>query len=174
MTKDTARDGSTASFHPGPGAERQYRDALGRFGTGVAVVTTATPDGPCGITVNSFASVSLRPALVLWSIDRASDRFAAFNTARRSAIHVLSAHQAALAERFARSGDDFAGLDWRDDGEGVPLLPGCASRFDCALHASHDGGDHRILVNRVLRFTLENGPPLIFARGRFGRFATAD
>lgn len=158
------------SFLPGPGAERRYRDALGRFGTGVAVVTAAGPDGPCGITVNSFASVSLNPALVLWSVDKASDRFAVFNRAQRCAIHVLCAEQAELAHRFARSGTAFDGLAWAPGEAGVPLLQGCASRFECELYANHDGGDHRILVNQVLRVCVNGGEPLIFATGRFGRF----
>ena len=104
---------------PNPGerlpdfSERELRDALGRFATGVTVVTTMTPRGPLGITANSFASVSLAPPLVLWSPARKSRRFPAFEAAPFFAIHVLSAGQRGLAERFSLPGDGFAGVDVR-------------------------------------------------------------
>lgn len=158
-------------FTPGPEAEREYRRALGCFGTGVTVVTTMTPEGPIGFTANSFASVSLAPPLVLWSVAKESDRFRVFDGARHSAIHVLSLPQLALARRFARNGRDFDGVDWDLNPEGVPVLSGCLARFECEAHANHDGGDHRILVARVRRIELAEGAPLIFVQGHFGAFA---
>lgn len=148
--------------------ERQLRDALGRFATGVTVVTTMTPEGPLGITANSFASVSLAPPLVLWSPARKSARFPAFEAALYFAIHVLSRDQQDLAERFARPGDAFAGLDYtRGEGE-TPLIEGCAARFECRHAAGHDGGDHLIVVGEVLRLTQADLPPLVFYRGGYG------
>jgi flavin reductase (DIM6/NTAB) family NADH-FMN oxidoreductase RutF len=148
--------------------ERELRDALGRFATGVTVVTTMTPQGPLGITANSFASVSLRPPLVLWSPARKSKRFPAFEAASHFAVHVLSAGQRALAERFAAPGDAFAGLAF-EPGEGaVPLIAGCAARFECRHAAGYDGGDHLIVVGEVLRLERADLPPLIFYRGRYG------
>ena len=93
----------TRHFVPGPERSRDFRDALGRFATGITVVTTMTPQGPQAITANSFASVSLDPPIVLWSIGRQSKRFAAFAECRYFAIHVLGAGQRELSQRFARS-----------------------------------------------------------------------
>jgi flavin reductase (DIM6/NTAB) family NADH-FMN oxidoreductase RutF len=148
-------------------SERELRDALGRFATGVTVVTTMSPQGPLGITANSFASVSLEPPLVLWSPARKSPRFPAFEAASHFAIHVLSAGQQALAERFARAGDDFAGLDFRLGLGGAPLLDGCAARFECRHAAGYDGGDHLIVVGEVLRLEQRDVPPLLYYRGGY-------
>ena len=87
-----------------------FRAALGRFATGISVITTATPDGPLGFTANSFASLSLDPPLVLWSPARASSRFAAFAAAQTYSIHVLAGDQLPLSRRFARGGAGFHGL----------------------------------------------------------------
>lgn len=155
------------SFTPGPDTRRDFRNALGRFGTGVTVVTAP---GPVGITANSFSSVSLDPPLVLWSVDLGSDRYHDFCEQPDSAIHVLSASQADTALAFARSGDAFDGLAWHEDENGVPLLENCLARFECKLTAVHDGGDHKILVSRVTRVMAAEGAPLLFVGGRFGNF----
>lgn len=160
-------EGTGTSFVPGPDMLRPFRDALGRFGTGVTVVTAP---GPVGITVNSFASVSLDPPMVLWSVDKGSDRQAEFRAAEFSAIHVLRSDQHAMARAFAVDGRAFDRFDWRPDANGVPLLNDCLVRFECRLVADHDAGDHRILLNAVERTTLHRGDPLIFALGRFGHF----
>ena len=149
---------------------RAFRAALGRFATGVTVVTTQTPDGPMGFTANSFASVSLDPPLVLWSPARASSRFAIFAQAAFYSIHVLGDAQAPLAARFLRGGDGFAGLDIAATPDGTPILADTLARFDCAHHAAHDGGDHLIVVGRVLRATLRDGAPLVFSQGAYGSF----
>jgi flavin reductase (DIM6/NTAB) family NADH-FMN oxidoreductase RutF len=165
-------DGGTNSdgIRPDAASPRLFRDALGRFATGVTVVTIMGPDGPMGFTANSFASLSLDPPLVLWSPARASQRFPFFAAARHYAIHVLGQHQADLPARFSRGGQGFAGHCWQPNAEGVPVLPGALSRFDCVQHATHDGGDHLIIVGQVLRLTLEEGEPLVFANGRYGGF----
>jgi flavin reductase (DIM6/NTAB) family NADH-FMN oxidoreductase RutF len=147
-----------------------FRHALGAFGTGVTVVTVATPEGPVGITANSFASVSLDPPLVLWSPAKSSRRFNMFHGAPHFAIHVLGADQRDIAAGFTRPSDGFDGLDWARSTEGTPLIEGCLARFECALHAAHDGGDHEIIVGRVLRVSTGDGAPLIFQGGRYGGF----
>ena len=149
---------------------RLFRDALGRFATGVTMVTIQGPDGPMGFTANSFSSLSLDPALVLWSLAKASQRYPFFAAARHYAIHVLGQDHADLPARFSRGGLGFAGLNWQPNAEGVPALSGALARFDCAQHATHDGGDHLIIVGQVLRLALEEGEPLVFAKGRYGRF----
>lgn len=161
-------------FIPGPETLRALRDALGRYATGVSVVTTSGPSGPMGITANSFTSLSLDPPLVLWCPARSSSRFAAFAAASHYSIHVLAADQLALCRHFARSGGDFDGIAHDQTPEGIPALTDCLARFDCRAHALHDGGDHAILVGEVLRVTTRPGTPLIFWGGRYGDFLHHD
>ena len=153
-------------------SERELRDALGRFATGVTIVTTTTERGPLGITANSFSSVSLDPPLVLWSPARRSSRFPAFEAASHFAIHVLSEGQRDLAERFARPGEGWpADLAYSPGIAEVPLLEGCTARFECRHDAAHEGGDHLIVVGEVLRLTEADVVPLVFHRGRYWRLA---
>lgn len=161
----------TQSFDPARADSRAFRDALGRFATGVTVITCATPTGPLGITANSFASVSLEPPLVLWSPAKSSSRYPFFMAAEHYAIHVLAAGQAAICEGFARSGNAFDRTEWTLSEMGVPLIDGCLSRFECRQVAAHDGGDHSILVGQVERVTTRDGAPLMFHGGRYGSFA---
>lgn len=158
-------------FEPGPETELEFRRALGRFATGVTIVTCDSTLGPLGITANSFASVSLDPPLVLWSPARASARFEAFSAAERYAIHVMSEAQVEICLRFTSTGDDWSGLAWEHGPAEVPVLKDCLARFDCTRHALHDGGDHAIVVGRVT--SVWRGPgsgPLLFADGTYGRF----
>lgn len=152
------------------GNARAFRDALGRFATGVTVVTIAGPDGPMGFTANSFAAVSLDPALVLWSPARSSSRFVHYEAAQHYAIHVLDQDHAEWLTRFNRGGPGFHGLSHETNAEGVPVIHGALARFDCARHAAHEGGDHLIVVGRVLRAAYRDGAPLIFSQGQYGRF----
>ena len=161
------------TFAPDAPHAREFRDALGRFATGVTVVTIAGEAGPMGFTANSFASVSLDPALVLWSPARASGRFEAFSAAQSYAIHILGVEQFELCRRFARNGAGFDGLPHEINADGVPIIPGALARFDCQRHASHDGGDHQIIVGRVIRCALRDGAPLVFSQGAYGGFVHA-
>lgn len=165
-----SRNGLT-HFAPGPETMGAYRAALGRFATGVTVVTCLSEHGPLGITVNSFASVSLDPPLVLWSPARASARFRAFEMADRYAIHILAHDQERVCRHFAADGFGFDGLEWTPGTDGVPCITGCLAWFECVRHAVYDGGDHAIVVGRVTGVAAREGAPLIFASGRFGSFA---
>lgn len=159
------------AFTPTPENTRQLRDAYGRFATGVCIVTTHTDNGPVGMTVNSFSSVSLDPALVLWCPMKGSERTASFTGASHFAIHVLREDQGDLAMAFAKNGDAFAGLDIVEGMGGVPLLPDCCARFECEAAGQHEAGDHLIQVGQVLRAEFNNEfAPLIFAGGAFGGF----
>jgi flavin reductase (DIM6/NTAB) family NADH-FMN oxidoreductase RutF len=149
---------------------RAFRDALGRFATGITVITIATRDGPMGFTANSFASVSLDPPLVLWSPARSAARFPFYAAARHYAIHVLGAEQSDLSGRFVRGGTGFDGLAHETAEHDVPILPQALARFECLQVATHDGGDHLIIVGRVLRAMARDGQPLIFSQGGYGRF----
>ena len=162
---------SEAVFVPGADNHRAFRNALGSFTTGVTVVTAMTAEGPIGMTVNSFASVSLDPPLVLWSPAKSSSRYGAFTGARHFAIHVLGADQDHLSAAFTRGGNGFGGIEVRFNDEGVPVLPGTLARFECVEQAQHDAGDHTIIIGRVLRVAHRQGEPLCFSGGRFGRFA---
>jgi len=148
---------------------RAFRDALGCYPTGVALVTVLADDSARALTINSFASVSLEPPLVLWSLDRASLRYDQFAHAPRFAINVLGSDQEALALACARDDDlERAGGQWSAGETGVPLVEGAIARFECSLDAVHDAGDHIIIVGRVTAFDQpRKGPALVFHRSVF-------
>jgi 3-hydroxy-9,10-secoandrosta-1,3,5(10)-triene-9,17-dione monooxygenase reductase component len=148
---------------------RELRDALGMFATGVTIVTAWSETiGPVGMTVNSFASLSLDPPLVLWGVSKIARSFELFVSAPHWAVHVLSVEQEPLARRFATQGvNKFAGLHLAAGIGGVPLLDGCCARFECRAAAAHDAGDHAILVGAVERFGRTDGAALVFRSGKF-------
>ena len=145
-----------------------YRRALGAFATGVCVVTTDSPAGPLGITVNSFTSVSLEPRLVLWCLDERSERWPIFAEAERFAIHVLPADDEAPARRFARGVAVLGDWEFTRIDDGPPCLPEALARFECETHQRIPMGDHVIIVGRVERFNSGPGDALTYFRGRFG------
>ncbi len=148
---------------------RALRNALGHFATGVAVVTAQAEDRVLAITVNSFSSVSLSPPLVLFNMANGSASLAPLLAARLFAISILDADQADLSSRFAGS----RGAKW--DGIAPVLRPGgcpsvgpCHAVFECQHYADYDGGDHRIIVARIVAFETEpRSAPLIFHRGAY-------
>ncbi|MGP9788558.1 flavin reductase family protein [Roseinatronobacter sp. NSM] len=161
-------------FVPGRDETRRFRDALGCFATGVTLVTIAGKDGPMGFAANSFAALSLDPPLVLWSPAKSSRRFAHYVGARHYAIHVLPHDAQDLLARFARDGAGFDGLAHRHNAEDVPVLDTALARFDCVQYATHDGGDHVIIVGRVLRAARRGGAPLVFSQGGYGTVSPLD
>ncbi len=149
---------------------RELRNALGRFATGVCVITAVSDDGmPLGLTANSFASVSLSPPLVLWSLQNNSEVFATFAGPRHFAINVLAAEQMELSNRYARKGDHvLEPAHFRYGRHGTPVLRDALVTFECDLHATHDGGDHVIIVGRVRELlTRPTGEPLVFYSGAY-------
>lgn len=148
---------------------RAFRQALGEFATGITVVTARGSDGQlAGLTVNSFASVSLDPPLVLWSIGCNSPSTAVFDACSHFAINVLAADQMDLSQRFALpNSDKFAGLEVKVGVGGTALLPGCCAWFECRSVARHPGGDHIILVGKVERYERAAKAPLIFYGGNY-------
>lgn len=153
-----------------PADVRLLRDALGSFVTGITIVTTIGSSGEdVGLTANSFNSVSLNPPMVLWSLAKTSLSQPAFATAEYFAVHVLSADQQSLSDLFARRGADKFGTLKLDRGHsGIPLLKGCAARFQCRTAFRYEGGDHDIFVGEVVEFEHFEKPPLIFHRGKYG------
>lgn len=145
-----------------------FRQCLGEFCTGVAIVTAQRDGDLYGMTSNSFASVSLSPPLVLWSIRRESTSFAAFSTAAHFAVNILSEGQVDLSNRFAKSGPGkFDGIDWLEGTGRSPLLAGVAASFECKSYRAYDGGDHLILLGEVVRYRRHGRQPLLFSKGRY-------
>ena len=153
-----------------PFDSREFRQALGRFPTGVTVLSTLDAAGqPVGLTVSSFNSVSLDPPLILWCLSLNSGSLEAFTQGRGYVVNVLSAAQLDLALRFAGKHRDgrFVGVDWEPGIEGAPRLAGCAAWFDCSHHAQHDAGDHRLFIGAVQHCAQQAQPPLIYHAGQF-------
>lgn len=152
---------------------RTFRNALGEFATGVTVVTAHGADGRAvGVTINSFASVSLEPALVLWSLGRHSSALAVFESCSHYAINVLAADQAEFSQRFSQPGrDELSGIDLSIGAAGAPILPGCCAWFECRNEMRYPGGDHLIFVGAVESFHRQEKQPLVFHRGRYRALA---
>ncbi|MCZ2827455.1 flavin reductase family protein [Modestobacter sp. VKM Ac-2986] len=149
---------------------RVMRDVLGHFASGVTVVTALGTEGPVGFTCQSFSSLSLDPPLVTFAPSRTSTTWPRLREAGRFCVNVLSEDQRALSGQFARSGTDkFAGVDWAPSAHGSPVLEGVVAWIDGELFAEHDGGDHTIVVARVLDLGADaSRTPLLFHRGGYG------
>lgn len=145
------------------------RDVLGQFATGVTVVTTLGDGGaPVGLAANSFASVSLDPPLIVWSLNLKAPSRGAFRRHSSFAINILCDRSKELALNFARPSDNkFAGVDWQPGLDGVPTLPNAAAVIQCRTQARIPGGDHEIYLGRVFDFHRSNKPPLLFHKGSF-------
>ena len=148
---------------------RQLRNALGRFPTGVTVITTRTPDGKLeGLTANSFSALSLDPPLVLWSIRRNALSLPGFLASGHFAINVLGVGQSDLSQRFATPNENkYGGLVYEEGLGGSPVLDGVLASFECETQSTIDGGDHVLFVGRVHKVSYHDGEPLIFNAGRY-------
>ena len=146
-----------------------FRQALGQFATGVCVVTVNDASlGPIATTVNSFSSVSLDPALVLWSIQNASDHFSVYTECEHFGISVLTADQAKISGHYAKRGEHQALTEHFGTGpSGEPQLLNALAHFSCVTHAVHPGGDHHIIVGEVQAFESAEAEPLIFFAGGY-------
>jgi flavin reductase (DIM6/NTAB) family NADH-FMN oxidoreductase RutF len=151
---------------------RDFRNALGTYATGVTIITAMADDGkPYGLTCNSFASVSLNPPLVLWSLGMYSQGLPIFQNASHFAVNVLGVSQQALATTFAKSTvDRFAGVKWKPGLGNAPLLADCVAYFQCRAANRYYGGDHVIFLGAVEAYSYNEKEPLLFASGGYGRF----
>lgn len=165
-----------------------FRTVLGTFASGVTIVTALGAEGPTGFACQSFTSLSLDPPLVVFMVARTSTTWPKIARAGVFCVNVLGEEQGALCRGFAVSGaDKFAGVDWSPaPATGSPRLTGVPAWIDCTIHAVHTGGDHLIVVGRVNELgcaepadadgttpgteTPPQAGPLLFYRGRFGRF----
>jgi unspecific monooxygenase len=146
---------------------RTLRDTLGRYATGVTVVTTARRDQAVGLTVNSFTSLSLAPPLVLWCLRRKSPTRAAFTTSPLFAVNVLAAHQQTMATQFAGPGERFLGVALRPNPYGLPLLEGTVGTLVCRRTRVVPAGDHVMIIGAVVDHRACPGPPLLFVDGTY-------
>jgi len=150
-----------------------FRGLLGRFATGVTILTARAADGrPFGMTANAVASVSLDPPLVLVSVDRTRDMHDVLRAAPRFALSVLAEDQEAVSRRFAEdSADRFAGVAVLDGPHGLPLVAGAVAHIVCAMRDAVPAGDHTIFIGLVTGGTAFDRPPLAYFRAGYGRFA---
>jgi 3-hydroxy-9,10-secoandrosta-1,3,5(10)-triene-9,17-dione monooxygenase reductase component len=152
-----------------PVTPQALRIALGRFATGVTIVSCRAADGGCvGLTANSFNALSLEPPLVLWSLRRSSPNLAAFQAAPSFAVNVLAENQVELSRRFASPAiDKFAEGAWAEGLTGAPLLAGCAAVFECERVSHQEAGDHVLFIGRVLAAAEAPVAPLVFQAGHY-------
>jgi 3-hydroxy-9,10-secoandrosta-1,3,5(10)-triene-9,17-dione monooxygenase reductase component len=145
---------------------------VGHFATGVTVVTGLVGGEPVGLAVNSFTSVSLEPALVAFCVAKTSKTWPRLRPAGSFCVNILTEHQEALSRVFAgRTLDRFRGVGWRPGPSGAPILAGVLAWVDCSVDAEHDAGDHIIVVGVVRELDVgDEGRPLVFYRGGYGRF----
>lgn len=153
--------------------EARFREVLGHFATGVAIVTAMEDGTPVGFTCQAFTSLSLDPPMVALAPGKSSTSWPRIARAGRFCVNILSDHQEALSRDFAKSGGDkYSGVGWRPAANGAPILDGVLAWVECAFVEAHDAGDHELVVGRVDDMGVNGGRPLLFYRGGFGTFAS--
>ena len=156
----------------------EFRKVLGHFPTGVTVVAAVTDGKPAGLAVGSFFSVSLDPPLVGFCVGKQSSSWALIKGAGHFVVNVLSDAQVPVSGQFSSKMDDkFEGLDWTPAvATGGPKLDGCIAHIDCTLEHVYDGGDHDIVIGRVLGLGIDRDEdgPLLFFKGGYGKLAPLD
>jgi flavin reductase (DIM6/NTAB) family NADH-FMN oxidoreductase RutF len=153
---------------------RPFRRCLGKFATGVTVVTCVDKQGrPCGTTANSFSAVSLDPPLILWNIAKVSNSLDAYLEAAHFVVNVLSSQQENISAHFARSDHtQFDGIEYSMSANGAPVLPDTIATFECRTREVHDCGDHHIIVGEVAAYSSNDGNPLLFYDSGYRRLDT--
>ena len=156
-------------------SDKAFRNALGKFATGVCLISV-NDERSCALalTANSFSSVSLDPPLVLWSIQNNSECFREYTDCLYFGISVLSSSQEHLSNRYAQKGCH--GIDQSDfmtDPTGTPLLRNALAQFSCKRHKVIDGGDHQIVIGEVIGYATEDRDPLLFHAGSYDRLKSS-
>ena len=148
---------------------REFRNALGQFPTGICLITVNDNDlGPLALTANSFASVSLAPALVMWSIQNNSEVFSEYTECEYFGISMLAASHESVSNRYARRGEHAIETTDFDITElGVPLFKEALVNFSCRLETLYRAGDHHIVLAEVMAMSTREGAPLVFAKGTY-------
>ena len=151
-----------------PVDDAEFKLALSHFASGITVVTTEWEGSPYGMTVASFASLSLHPPLVVICIEKTVKSHDAIAAAKKFGVNILAAHQAEVSNRFAsRIGDKFAGLEWARGTTGVPVIADSLTTIECAVRDQLPGGDHSIFVGEVVAIAVRDGQPLLYYRGGY-------
>ncbi|GIN58157.1 flavin reductase family protein [Lederbergia ruris] len=147
-----------------------YLDVMGNYPTGVTVVTTTNDQKvPLGLTVNSFASVSLDPLLVLWSIDKKVSSYPVFTQTDRFAINVLASDQADICSLFVKKNiDRFSQCEWEFSKINLPIISGAAGVLQCKTFKTIEAGDHTILIGEVVDILSTNKKPLLYHQRKMG------
>ena len=151
----------------------KYRQVLGHFPTGVTVVTAMTDDGPAGMAIGSFSTVSLDPPVVLFCPQKTSGSWNRIKGSGSFCVNILAEDQEDVSRVFASKSDDkFAEIGWKHSGNGAPRITGVLAHIDCDIHEVLDGGDHDIVLGLVTALDVSHeGGPLVFFRGGYGRVA---
>lgn len=149
-----------------------FRQTMGSFVSGVTVVTTVHDDTRYGMTVSSFASLSLQPQLLLVCLTSTLPTYLAITQSRHFGVSILAAHQTHISQQFAsRALDKFANVPWHTGDNGMPLISDACATIECAVSAIHPGGDHSIVVGEILTAHITTNPPLVYARGAYHQLA---
>lgn len=148
---------------------QELRRVMGHFATGVTVITTKDNEGaPQGLTANAFMSLSLNPPLVIISVDKGATCYNCFAKGNGYTVNFLSENQEEISKRFATKGiDKFAGLGWREGGNGAAIIDGVLGHVECRITQSYDGGDHTIVVGEILNVAATGERPLLFFKGKY-------
>jgi 3-hydroxy-9,10-secoandrosta-1,3,5(10)-triene-9,17-dione monooxygenase reductase component len=156
--------------------EADFRRVMGQFATGVTIITAMDGDEPAGVAANSFTSVSLDPPLVLFCVAHTSSTWPRIERARKFAVNILGEHQEEVCRLFAtRGADRFGQVGWHLGVGGSPVLDDCIGYIDCEFWAEYEGGDHIIVVGKVLDFGItHDAGPLVFYQGRYGVVLMSD
>lgn len=151
-----------------------FKKAMGDYPTGVTIVTTIDADGtPVGLTVNSFASVSLDPTLILWSINQKVSSLKAFTEGKGFAVHILSEDQQELCKTFAsKNVDRFGSCSWELSDNFLPVIEGARAVLQCNTFKTIEAGDHTILIGEVIDISLNEKDPMLYHRRKFGPIPT--
>ena len=166
--------GMFTEFKPNSSNTKMLRNAFSRFATGVTIVSCDSSDGHIGMTVNSFSSISLDPALIMWAPDKRSSRFKYFEKAENFVVHVLNSDQNNLCNEFVKNKKAFDTFNHSISKEGVPIIDNCLARFHCVKFDMHDAGDHKIIIGKVDNALESTGNALSFYSGEFGEIKSKE
>ena len=169
MTPAPAAKAASTTAAAAPDPRLALRSALGRFATGVTVIAAQTADKHVHcMTVNSFASLSLDPPLILWTLRSRSARYHTFSKTHEFSVSVLAETQMDIARKHAAPPPDgFAHRDWKHYLKGCPIIEGASAHFICKGHTEVNKGDHVILIGEVTEFAEHHHPPLVFMGGKY-------
>jgi flavin reductase (DIM6/NTAB) family NADH-FMN oxidoreductase RutF len=152
--------------------EYRFRQAMGHFASGVTVVTAAHDGHLYGMTVSSFASLSLKPPLILICVENTLTTRTAISESSQFAVNILEKRQEHLSRRFAtRENDKFVGVAWHSSRFGLPVLEGALAVIECQLRDTFPGGDHTIFVGEVMDAEIGQGSPLLYYRRGYHELA---